>query len=76
LRQRQPVENITKDRGDVVKLSCTDDQTSGWIQDHLQATGDLYRYSVTIVYPVATNAAARVYVVHRLSVTDAHFDVD
>jgi len=41
LRHRQPVEDITKDRSDVVKLAGTKNQTGDGVKHHLQAAGDL-----------------------------------
>jgi len=57
------VEDITKDRSDMVKLAGTNKQTGGGIKCYLQAAGDLCQYavfeSIIIVNP-GRKAAARV----------------
>jgi len=49
------VNDITKDRSDVVKLAGTNNQTGGGVYHHLQTAGDLCRCTVqnavTIVNP-------------------------
>jgi len=47
LRHRQPVEVITKDRSDVVKLAGSNNQTGGDIKRHLQTACDLCLYAVS-----------------------------
>jgi len=48
LRHRQPVEDITKDRSEVVKRAGTNNQTGGGVKHHLQTADGTYvdRYVV------------------------------
>jgi len=41
----QPMEHITKNWDDVLKLAGTDDQTGSSVQNHLQPPDDLRRHA-------------------------------